>query len=107
MAMIRFLFRSLGFLLLASAFAALVVDGTRSIAGGRLLLYSLADTGTWLGAARLAAAAGLPEAPAVLQRLGAGLLGAPGWVVAGLVGLALLHAGRPRLAPPGLSGRRA
>ena len=34
--MLRFSFRIAGFLALASAFAALVIDGTRSIAGGAI-----------------------------------------------------------------------
>lgn len=36
--MIRFLFRLLGFLVLAAGFVSLVIDGTRSIASGALTL---------------------------------------------------------------------
>lgn len=39
--MLRMLIRFLGLLLLAGGFIALIVDGTRSIAGGRLLVTSL------------------------------------------------------------------
>jgi hypothetical protein len=38
--MIRFLFRLLGFLILAGGFVALVIDGTRSIAAGALSFTS-------------------------------------------------------------------
>jgi hypothetical protein len=39
--MLRLLTRFLGLLLLAGGFIALIVDGTRSIAGGRLMVTSL------------------------------------------------------------------
>lgn len=39
--MLRLLIRFIGLLLLAGGFIALIVDGTRSIAGGRLLVTSL------------------------------------------------------------------
>jgi hypothetical protein len=39
--MLRFLIRVLGLLLLAGGFVALIVDGTRSLAGGRLLVTTL------------------------------------------------------------------
>ena len=106
--MIRFLLRALGFLLVAAAFAALVVDGTRSIAGGRLLQYSLGDTLGWLEGARYAAQLqGLAGWPEPTQRITLGLLAVPGWVVTGALGLALLYAGRPPAAGIGFSGRRA
>ena len=54
--MIRFLLRTLGFVLLAAAFAALVVDGSRSIAGGQLLQFSPGEGAAWLGGARYGAA---------------------------------------------------
>ncbi len=47
-AMFRFFFRSVGFLLLAGAFAALVIDGTRSIASGMLSWTPLGQTIAWL-----------------------------------------------------------
>jgi len=42
--MIRFLFRLLGLVLIAVGFVALVIDGTRSIAGQRLITTSGADS---------------------------------------------------------------
>lgn len=101
--MIRFLLRALGFLLIVAAFAAIVVDGTRSIAGGRPLFYALGDTAAWLGGARFEAATGyLSKAPSLVQTFATALLGAPGWVVTGLLGLLLLVLGR---SPPDGIGR--
>lgn len=106
--MIRFLFRALGFLLVAAAFAALVVDGTRSIAGERLLQYSLGDTAAWLGGARYAAGLGsLAQAPAAAQTVVRTLLAVPTWIVTGSLGLVLLYAGRPPTTRVDFSGRRA
>ncbi|MBL8570803.1 MAG: hypothetical protein JNK84_17160 [Phreatobacter sp.] len=42
--MIRFLFRLIGLVLIAVGFVALVIDGTRSIAGQRLITTSGADS---------------------------------------------------------------
>ncbi|KAF0123312.1 MAG: hypothetical protein FD152_3343 [Xanthobacteraceae bacterium] len=42
--MIRFPLRFAGFLLIAAGFVALVIDGTRSIAGQRLMMTSISDT---------------------------------------------------------------
>ena len=42
--MIRFLFRFVGFILIASGFVALVIDGTRSIAGQRLIYTVVGET---------------------------------------------------------------
>ena len=42
--MLRFLLRLVGLLSLAGAFAALIVDGTRSVAAGRIALLPLGRT---------------------------------------------------------------
>jgi hypothetical protein len=42
--MIRLFFRFLGFILLAGGFAALIVDGTRSLAGGELAVTPLSKS---------------------------------------------------------------
>ena len=105
--MIRFLLRALGFVVLAAAFAALVVDGSRSIAGARPLFYSLGDGAAWLGGARYGTAlAGVAGWPGPAQRIVAGLLAMPGALVAAALGLLLLYAGRPPAATIGFSGRR-
>jgi hypothetical protein len=54
-AMLRFFFRLVGFILLAGAFAALVIDGTRSIAGGVLSLSPFGQTIAWLAPEKFAA----------------------------------------------------
>ena len=93
--MIRFSLRTLGFVLLAAAFAALVIDGSRSIAGGRALFYSLGDSAAWLGGARFGTALGtLAGWPLPAQRIVTGLLTVPGSVASGTVGVLLLYAGR-------------
>jgi hypothetical protein len=45
--MIRLAFRLLGLILLAGAFAALIIDGTRTIAGGSLSMTPLSETLLW------------------------------------------------------------
>ena len=106
--MIRFLLRTCGFVLLAAAFAALVVDGTRSIAGGRVLQYSVGESAGWLGGMRFAALVDdLARAPAWAGRLSALVLAVPGWMVAAALGLACLVAGRPPGAGAAVSRRRA
>lgn len=42
--MFRFLFRLIGFILLAAGFVALVIDGTKSIAAGRVMVTVLGET---------------------------------------------------------------
>ncbi len=105
--MIRFLLRTLGFVLLAAAFAALVVDGSRSIAGGRVLVYSVDQSAAWLGGTHyVAALARVGAWPLPAQRMLAGLLAVPGFLVTGVLGLALLYAGRSPAAGVGIAGRR-
>lgn len=42
--MIRFVLRLIGFVLIALGFIALVIDGTKSIAGGRLIYTVIGET---------------------------------------------------------------
>ena len=105
--MIRFPLRALGFVSLAFAFAALVVDGSRSIAGGHPLFYALGDSAAWLGGARYAAAlGGIAGWPEPAQRAVAGLLAVPAALGTATLGLLLLYAGRPPAVALGFSGRR-
>ena len=46
--MLRFFIRTVGLLLLAGGFSALVVDGTRTIAGGSLIVTTLREGATQL-----------------------------------------------------------
>ena len=104
--MIRFILRSAGFILLAVAFAGLVVDGTRSIAAHRLLQFSFGDLAVWLASARTAMV--LESAshwPDPVQRLLRGLLAVPGWIVTGGLGMLLFSAGRSMASSVGRSRR--
>jgi hypothetical protein len=105
-AMIRFVFRALGFLLVAAAFAALVVDGTRSIAAHEFLQFSFGDAAAWLAAARFTALQqGIDHWPGLSQQLLHGLFAAPCWAVTGGLGLLLLGLGRPPAPLIGFSSR--
>ena len=104
--MLRFLFRSIGFVCLAAAFAAVIVDGTRSIAAQRILQFSLSETLHWLSPAKLlalreASRGGLAAAGPLLD----GLLAMPTWAVAAVVGLLLMFAGRRPRPKIGYSSR--
>ncbi|MFD1330770.1 hypothetical protein ACFQ4O_02025 [Methylopila musalis] len=100
--MIRFLFRLLGFLVLAAGFVALVADGARSIAAGALRLTSAEQAWALLSANGLASAraavAGLGS-PGLVDPAFAWLLGAPACAALIVIGLLLMILGRrPRPA---------
>ena len=105
--MLRFGLRALGFLLLAVAFAAIVVDGTRSIAGRELSVFSLGDT---IGRLKPGWIAALDQA---VERVGAPagraaaafVLATPTWLDAAVLGVLLLVAGRRPRRRIGYSGR--
>jgi hypothetical protein len=106
--MFRFLFRFFGLWLLAGAFVALVIDGTRSITAGRIVVMSVADA--WLAVhpaslewLKLAAERDLPVwlwDPVLLY-----VLSAPLWLGLGVLGLILALLGRRRPRPIGYSSR--
>ena len=103
----RFLLRALGFLCLAAAFAAVVVDGTRSIAGGQVLAFSLGETLNWLKPNWLV----LVDQAIERNRIEGGravltvLLEVPTFAVVLAVGLLLLLIGRRPRRMIGYSGR--
>ena len=104
--MIRFLLRASGFVLMAAAFAALLVDGTRSIAAQRIVQFSLGETVAWLGG--VTGRAFVDKAalwPAPLAQAFAGLLSVPSWLVLAALGFALLAAGRRPRAQVGFLSR--
>lgn len=105
--MLRFLLRSAGFVLLAAALAALIVDGTRSIAAKQILLFSFGETATWLFPAKLAwLKQGFDQGELlVLRPLLTGVLSVPTWVVGGFLGMLLLFAGRRPPPKIGFSSR--
>ncbi|HEY5226357.1 MAG TPA: hypothetical protein VIJ06_06155 [Methylovirgula sp.] len=105
--MFRLLFRTIGFFMLAAAFADLVVDGTRSIAGGALSLTPLDKTLAWLAPDKIA---GLKPA---IERLNPFLwdpvmihfLVLPTWVVIGVLGALIMALTRKRRPKIGYSSR--
>lgn len=105
--MLRFLFRSVGFVLLAAAFSALVVDGTRSIAAKQAMSFSFGETASWLFPAKLALVQHAFDSGGMLalRPVLAGLFAVPTWLVLGLSGMVLLLAGRRPPPKIGFSSR--
>ncbi|CEJ11296.1 hypothetical protein BN1110_01584 [bacterium YEK0313] len=107
--MIRFIVRALGFVLVAVGFVALVIDGTKSIAGSRLIYTVIGET--W----RTLQPASLNAVQPVLEKAGFAWLWDPvmlnllvlptALVGLGLGGL-LMIAGRRREPQIGVIGRR-
>ncbi|GLK77435.1 hypothetical protein GCM10008171_26890 [Methylopila jiangsuensis] len=95
--MIRFLFRLLGFLVLAAGFVALVADGARSIAAGALRLTSTEQAWALASADGLASAktaiAGLGS-PGVADPAFAWTLATPACAALIVIGLLLMIVGR-------------
>lgn len=95
--MFRFIFRFLGFWLLAGAFIALVYDGTKSIAGNSLFITKLGDTWNAIHSTSLQLLQ-----PAVERHVASFLwdpviinvLTAPTWAVLGILGALLMLLGR-------------
>jgi hypothetical protein len=95
--MIRFLFRFIGLWILAAAFLLLVYDGTRSIAGGKLILKPFGETWNDIHSSSLAALK-----PAIERFVGGWLwdpvvlsvLTAPTWLVLGVIGIVMIVLGR-------------
>ena len=97
--MFRFLFRALGLLLLAGAFIALVLDGTRSIAGNAIVVTPLGKTWTDLHSTSLQLLeAGLTRHVAewLWDPVLLNILTSPTWLVLGILGVVLLLLGRKR-----------
>ncbi len=91
--MIRFLFRFLGLWLLAGAFVALVIDGTRSVSASRLVFAPLRDAWTMFDSAHLAAIEKKFEG-SLLEPALTLLLSLPFFAFLALIGLLLLLIGR-------------
>lgn len=105
--MLRFIFRILGLFLLAGAFAALVIDGTRSIAGGGLLLTPLGKTISWFAPDALKNPQALLEGriPFLWDPVMVRLLLLPTWLVVGSLGTLIMALTRKRRPRIGFSSR--
>ncbi|MDI4658734.1 hypothetical protein [Xanthobacter autotrophicus] len=96
--MIRFLFRFIGFWLVAGGFVALIVDGTRSIASSALVFTSTGDAWFALspGTLEQAERSGRAGLPLVWNTAILPLLSLPAFLLLVVVGLILLALGRVR-----------
>jgi hypothetical protein len=105
--MFRFLLRLVGLFLLAGAFAALVIDGTRSVAGGVLLWTPLGKTIAWLAPAKMAALKPAVDKlnPFLWNPVMVHLLLLPTWLVIGFLGALALVLAQKRQPKIGYSSR--
>jgi len=105
--MLRLLLRFIGFLLLAAAFASLVVDGTQTIAEGALTFTPLDQTlaGLFPRQFPFLKPALMKLHPALWDPAALFVLQAPIWTALGLLGFILLAATRKRREPIGLISR--
>ena len=105
--MIRFLFRSIGFLAIAAAFLLIIYDGTKSIAANAVFITTVRNLWDMINAASLASLRPLIETnfgryawdPAFT-----GFLNSPSWAVIGVLGIIFILLGRKRR--PLLTGDR-
>lgn len=106
--MIRLIFRSFGILALACAFVALVVDGTRSIAAGEIMMARLGEIAQHALGAKFAALQPLIErniTPLLWSLVVERLLLVPLWLVLAALGIGLVLATQARRDEIGLSSR--
>ena len=97
--MIRFLFRFGGLWVLAAGFVALVRDGTKSIAGNAVFVTKLVDDWTNIHGSSLDQLKALTEhytGAAVWEFAALYVLGAPTWLVLGIIGSIFILIGRKR-----------
>ncbi len=101
--MFRLILRFFGLLLLAAAFAALIIDATRSIAGKALVMTEIGQTAAALAPARLALVEDSVRRhahPFVYDPILVDFLRAPSFLVIGLIGwlfFRLARAPRPKI----------
>lgn len=105
--MLRLLVRFLGLLLLAGGFAALVVDGTRSIAAADLVQTPFAQAVRWVMPDRYDQLGPSVERlhPLLWDPILVHVLATPAWAVFGAAGLLLLYLGRKPAPKIGYSSR--
>jgi hypothetical protein len=106
--MFRFLFRFIGLWLLAGAFVALVIDGTRSITAGRVVIMPVVEAWLAIHPASLEWIKMIVErdvSPRLWDPVLLYLLYAPLWALLGVLGGVLVVLGRRRPRPIGYSSR--
>jgi hypothetical protein len=106
--MIRLIFRLTGLVLLAAGFAALVIDGTRSIAGNRLLLTAFSQTVQWMIPTKFPFLQSIVERnlhPLLWDPVLVFIFKLPTSLVLGICGLILLLLARKPTRPIGFSSR--
>jgi hypothetical protein len=106
--MFRFLFRFIGLWLLAGAFVALVIDGTRSITAGRVVIMPVVEAWLAVHPASLEWIKMIVErdvSPRLWDPVLLYLLYAPLWALLGVLGGVLVVLGRRRPRPIGYSSR--
>ena len=97
--MIRFVFRFIGLWILAAGFVALVRDGTKSIAANALIVTNLGRDWNEIHDASLEQLKVLVErytGPSVWELVSAYGLGAPTWLVLGIIGSIFILIGRKK-----------
>ncbi|MFV0281199.1 MAG: hypothetical protein ACK5JM_10630 [Rhodoblastus sp.] len=98
--MLRVIIRFFGLLLLAAAFAALVIDGTKSIASDTLIVTPMAQIAETIAPVKFLALQGVIESRFGVfawQPVTTTLLALPGWLIGGLLGSLLFAATRRRV----------
>ena len=106
--MLRLLFRLIGLLLLATSFAAAIIDGTKSIAADGLVLTSIGEAAQTLFPARFALLQPAIEKslwPFVWDPVLVTFMMLPAWLLLGALGIALIVITRPARALIGYSSR--
>ena len=97
--MIRFVFRFVGLWILAAGFVFLVRDGTKSIAGNSVFMTALRDDWNNIHGTSLESLQALAEkhaGQAAWELASTYVLGAPTWLVLGIIGSLLILLGRKR-----------
>jgi hypothetical protein len=105
--MIRLGLRLLGLVLLAGAFAALIIDGTRSIAGGKVEFTSFGELLLWVVPKQLETLkTQLDHANHYLwDPVALRLLALPTWSIAGFIGFLLIAIAQKKAPQIGYSSR--
>ena len=97
--MIRFVFRFIGLWILAAGFVALVRDGTKSIAGNAVFITNLGEDWNNIHGASLEHLKALVErytGPSVWEVVSLYVIGAPTWLVLGIIGSIFILIGRKK-----------